>query len=84
MKSIAVFLILLLTGLVSELRGQDVLSIEFGDFPNPKRIGVDSLSEGDSFIIGFDVTPDGALTGPGRTRLKSRFGILVCGCLLHP
>ena len=35
-------------------------TVEFSDFPNPKRVGVDTLVAGlDTVVIGFDFTQDG-------------------------
>jgi hypothetical protein len=42
------------------VRGQST-PIEFSDFVNPKRVGVDPLTVGqDTVIIGFDFAPDGS------------------------
>jgi hypothetical protein len=60
--------VVLLLGVLSGVASADMSSIEFSDFSNPKRVGIDPFVLGyDNLIVGFDLTPSGAFIPSGTT-----------------
>jgi hypothetical protein len=50
-----------------------ITAIEFSEFDNPKRVGVDPFTLGqDNLIVGFDVLPDGTAI-PGGTVINTAY-----------